>query len=61
VLALADCPVLCIVGAADQELLDHPPAGLEIVSLVARFGPARAREQTAALITAVTADALAAF
>jgi len=32
------CPVLCIVGAADEEVLRSPPAGIEIISLEARFG-----------------------
>src|ERR1019366_7185823 len=27
------CPVLCIVGAADEALLRSPPAGLEVISL----------------------------
>jgi len=63
VLALArgHCPVLCIVGAADAALLGSPPPGLEIVSLVARFGRARAREETVPLIAAVTAAALERF
>jgi glycerate kinase len=61
VLALAGGrgPVLCLVGAADQALLDHPPAGLEIVSLTERFGPERARAETAALVGVVTAEVLA--
>jgi glycerate kinase len=55
------CPVLCIVGEADQGLLRSPPAGLEIVSLAARFGGARARQETCALIVEVTREALPRF
>jgi glycerate kinase len=63
VLALArgHCPVLCIVGGADRALLQAPPPGLEIVSLVARFGRSRAREETGALIAEVTGEALQRF
>jgi glycerate kinase len=63
VLALArgHCPVLCIVGGADRALLHAPPPGLEIVSLVARFGRSRAREETGALIAEVTGEALQRF
>ncbi len=63
VLALADarCPVLCIVGAADEELLRTPPPGLEIISLAARFGGTRARRETCALIAQVTREALPRF
>jgi glycerate 2-kinase len=63
VLALAQghCPVLCIVGAADRSLLHSPPPGIEIVSLVAQFGRARAREETAHLIAEVTGEALRRF
>ena len=32
------CPVLCIVGAADQALLSSPPAGMQIVSLSQEYG-----------------------
>ncbi len=60
-LAAGRCPVLCIVGAADRELLRAPPAGLEIISLAARFGGARARRETCALITEVTREALPRF
>jgi glycerate 2-kinase len=60
-LAAGRCPVLCIVGAADAVLLESPPPGLEIVSLSARFGGARARRETCALITEVTKEALAQF
>jgi glycerate 2-kinase len=52
-------PVLCIAGGADAALVAAPPAGLEVVSLAARFGQARARAETAALIGLVTAEALA--
>ena len=54
-------PVLCIAGGADAALVAAPPAGMEVVSLTARFGPARARAETAALIGLVTAEALARF
>jgi glycerate kinase len=54
-------PVLCIAGGADAALLAAPPAGLELVSLTARFGRARARAETATLISLVTAEALARF
>ena len=54
-------PVLCIVGGADRALLAAPPAGLEVVSLTARFGRVEARAATAALIGQVTAEAVARF
>ena len=54
-------PVLCIVGGADRSLVADPPEGLEVVSLVERFGRARARSETAALIGQVTAEALARY
>ncbi|HWD56567.1 MAG TPA: glycerate kinase [Acidimicrobiales bacterium] len=54
-------PVLCVAGGVDAALLDHPPAGMELVSLVARFGGARARAETAALIRQVTAEMLPRF
>jgi glycerate kinase len=57
----APLPVLCIAGDADASLLASPPPGLEVVSLTARFGPVRARGETAALINEVTAEALARF
>ncbi|HEY3842973.1 MAG TPA: glycerate kinase, partial [Acidimicrobiales bacterium] len=60
-LAAGHCPVLCVAGGADRALLKSPPAGLEIVSLSERFGVARARGDTAALITEVTAAALDRF
>jgi glycerate kinase len=63
VLALVQgrCPVLCIAGGADPAVLRSPPAGMEIVSLSERFGPARARSETTTLITEVTATVLAQF
>ena len=54
-------PVLCIAGGADAALLAAPPPGMEVVSLTARFGRARARGETAALIGLVTAEALSRF
>jgi glycerate kinase len=54
-------PVLCIVGGSDQALLAAPPAGMEVVSLTARFGRARARHETVALVAQVTAEALPRF
>ena len=55
------CPVLCICGGADPALLRSPPAGMEVVSLTERFGRARARAETTALIEEVTAAALDRF
>jgi glycerate kinase len=60
-LAKGRCPVLCIVGAADKELLRAPPPGFEIVSLTERFGATRAHHETSALITEVTRVALPRF
>jgi glycerate 2-kinase len=60
-LATGHCPVLCIVGAADQDLLHLSRAEFEIVSLADRFGAYRARQQTCELIADVTRHALAAF
>ena len=57
----APLPVLCIAGGVDASLLASPPPGLEVVSLTARFGLARARGETAALINEVTGEALARF
>jgi glycerate kinase len=54
-------PVLCIAGGVDASLLASPPPGLEVVSLTARFGRARARAETATLINLVTTEALARF
>jgi glycerate kinase len=55
------CPVLCICGGADPALLRSPPMGMEVVSLTERFGRARARAETTALIEEVTATALERF
>jgi glycerate kinase len=60
-LAAGRCPVLCIVGGADPEILSAPPPGMEIVSLKDRFGYARARRETVGLIGQVTGEALARF
>jgi glycerate 2-kinase len=54
-------PVLCIAGGADASVLAAPPPGLEVVSLTARFGRARARAETTALISLVTSEALSRF
>ena len=54
-------PVLCIAGGADASVLASPPAGMEIVSLSARFGKSRARQETVPLISLVTAESLARF
>jgi glycerate 2-kinase len=54
-------PVLCVAGEVEAALLDHPPEGMEVVSLVARFGRTRARTETAKLIGQVAAEALARF
>jgi hypothetical protein len=45
----------------DASLLTAPPTGLQVVSLTARFGRARARADTVSLINQVTAEALARF
>jgi glycerate 2-kinase len=58
-LATGHCPVVCIVGGADPDVLRHPPAGLEVVSLSDRFGESRARADTCALVEAVAAEVLA--
>jgi glycerate kinase len=54
-------PVLCIAGGTDRGFLAAPPEGMEVVSLTERFGRARARDETVALIGQVTAEALARF
>jgi glycerate kinase len=54
-------PVLCVVGGADRAVLAHPPEGMEVRSLVALYGRARARSETVALIGRTTAEFLAAF
>ena len=51
-------PVLCIAGGADRAVLTAPPAGLQVVSLTARFGRVRARGETLALLGQVTAGTL---
>jgi hypothetical protein len=45
----------------DAALIVEPPDGMEVVSLVARFGRARARAETAGLIALVVAEALPRF
>ncbi len=57
----APLPVVCVAGGADAELLARPPEGMELISLSARFGMARARNETAALVGEVTAEALRRF
>jgi glycerate kinase len=52
------CPVLCIVGDADPELLRRPRDGFEIISLAARYGGARARSETCALVAEVVHETL---
>jgi glycerate 2-kinase len=54
-------PVLCIAGGVDTALLGAPPEGMEVVSLSARFGRARARAEPAHLVGRVTAGAVARF
>ena len=54
-------PVLCIAGGVDRALLAAPPPGMEVVSLTVRFGRTKARSETAALISQVTAEALSRF
>jgi glycerate kinase len=61
VLGLAEVPVLCIVGRADPTVTQNPPGGLEIIDLTERYGPARARTETSALITEATVDYLRHF
>jgi glycerate kinase len=56
-----DLPVLCISGGADASVLAAPPPGLDVVTLTARFGRARARAETITLISLVTAEALPRF
>jgi glycerate kinase len=53
-LTAGHCPVLCIVGDADEALLRSPPPGLEIISLADRFGAVRARRETTDLVAEVT-------
>ena len=54
-------PVLCIAGGVDRAVLTAPPAGMQVVSLTARFGRVRARGETLALIGQVTAGTLSRF
>jgi glycerate kinase len=54
-------PVLCVVGGADRSVLAHPPEGMEVRSLVALHGRARARHETVDLIGRTTAEFLATF
>lgn len=54
-------PVLCVVGGADRALLADPPEGMEIRSLVALYGRARADRETLALIARTTAEFLTTF
>ncbi len=54
-------PVLCVVGGADRAIVNSPPAGLEIVSLTARFGSRRARTQTLQLVAEIVAESLPRF
>ncbi len=54
-------PVLCVAGGVDAAVFLDPPDGMEVVSLVARFGRARARAEAAALIALVVAEALPRF
>jgi glycerate kinase len=55
------CPVLCVVGGAEGDLLRDPPSGMEIVSLTSRFGERRARTETLSLMDQVVAEALPRF
>jgi glycerate kinase len=48
-------PILCVVGDAD---LDVGSVGVEVVSLVARFGPERARSEVLGLLEDVVAQHL---
>jgi glycerate kinase len=57
-LTAGHCPVLCIVGDADEALLHSPPPGLEIITLAGRFGAGRARSDTTDLIAEVTDEVL---
>jgi glycerate kinase len=56
-----ELPVLCIAGGADASVLAAPPPGFEVVSLISRFGRARARGETTELIGLVTTEALGRF
>jgi glycerate kinase len=59
--AAGPVPVLCVVGGADHSVLAHPPDGMEVRSLVALYGPDRARGETVELIGRTTAEFLATF
>ncbi len=60
-MAASHCPVLCIVGAADAEILRSSRPTFEIVSLADRFGGLAARQKTCELIGEVTLEALSHF
>ena len=53
----ADVPVVAVVGDADPDV--EVPPGVEVISLVARFGARRAREEAAACLTEAVAFLLA--
>jgi glycerate kinase len=52
------CPVLCVVGELDRQVGAMVGPGIEVVSLVERFGEERARGETTNLITTVVEDYL---
>ena len=51
----------CCVSAAGRPGAARPPPGMEVISLTERFGRARARAETTALIAEVTAEFTARF
>jgi len=53
----ADVPVVAVVGDADPDVV--VPPGVEVVSLVARFGEDRARQDTAGCLGEAVAILLA--
>lgn len=53
----AAVPVVAVVGDADPDV--EVPPGVEVISLVARFGEARARDDTAGCIREAVANLLA--
>ncbi|HEY1831220.1 MAG TPA: glycerate kinase [Acidimicrobiales bacterium] len=55
------CPVLCVVGDADPEVLDSLPQGIEVVSLTALAGSTRAHGETLALLDQFISEALPRF
>jgi glycerate kinase len=55
------CPVLCVVGDADPEVLDSLPQGIEVVSLTALAGSTRAHSETLELVDQVISEALPRF